>query len=173
MKVLMAAPFNPQGRYAGGICTIVNGIIKETSYLDKLGLHIVPFETCRVSRQNVERARLNFGNVKNTLKMWTAISKEINANSAEVLYFHTSRRFALLKDLITVAIAKHKTSIQTILHIHFAGIKNILTDYKWADRLMMHLMNKYVDEMVFLSKQTKQEFIYAPTALLTKRERKT
>lgn len=161
MKVLMAAPFTPNGRYAGGIYTIVNGVIRQEETLCAADLHIVPFETCRIDRSSSAAAKINIGNIKNFIKLWQAVVGEVRENQPDVFYYHSSTGIALLKDLLVIKRAKKKTGIKTVLHIHFADIKQILTGKKVLADWMLKCINKYVDEVVFLSKKTREEFIQA------------
>ncbi len=156
MKIMMAAPYNVNGRYSGGIASIANTVLKNKDVLDD---EIIKFETCRINRKNTKDASISIVNIKNSLCMYKDIIKEIKKHNPDVLYFHTSVKLALLKDLLVIRHAKRKTNISTVAHIHFADYKKIMTSNKFLNRMILSLLRKYVDHVVFLSKKTKKEFI--------------
>lgn len=158
MKILMAAPFDVKGRYQGGISSIANSVIKSIDFLRENNLQIIKFETCRVKRSNKSEAQFNLKNIKNFLDLYCCITKAIIDSSPQVLYFHTSIRLALLKDLLVIRHAKKKTGVKTVLHIHFAEYSKIMTGRKLLDDLILFFIKKYVDKIVFLSKETLEEF---------------
>ena len=158
-KVMMAAPFSPNGRYNGGISYVVNELAKETQCLEQNGIELSRFETCRVNRENSAIGSFNFLNIKNALKIYFDLPGEISMDNSEILYFHTSFGMALLKDILAIRRAKKKTKIKTVLHIHFAEYAKIMTGKNAVDQLMLRWLKKYVDHIVFLSKNTMAEFV--------------
>lgn len=159
MKVLMAAPYEPKGRYKGGISSIVSELLAHKELLDLYDLNIIPFETCRLSREAATTGKMKIQNIKNALCIMKDLPKNIEIERPDALYYHTSVQWALLKDLLAVRKAKRKTGIFTIVHIHFADYNQIMTGKRVIDRYILHLMRKYVDRVVFLSKKTKEQFI--------------
>ena len=158
MKILMVAPFDVKGRYQGGISSIANSVINSEDYLLENDLQIVKFNTCRIKRSKKDEAQFSLSNIKNFLDVFLALPKAINDCSPQVLYYHSSIRLALLKDLLVIRHAKRKTGIKTVLHIHFAEYSKIMTGIKLLDALIIFIIKKYVDKVVFLSKETLEEF---------------
>lgn len=159
MKILMAAPFEANGRYKGGIGSVVNNILLQKKILEECGLEIVQFNTCKVERTAGSDASLNIDNIKNTILLYNSISKSILKCMPDVLYYHSSIRYALLKDLLILRHAKIKTRVKTVIHIHFADYKKIMTGNYMVDKLILDILKNYVDEIVFLSKTTMNSFI--------------
>jgi len=159
MRVLMAAPFETKGRFKGGISTIVNEIIGQHELLHEHDLDIIPFETCRINRSDEGTASLSIINIRNALKAYIDLPKEILAASPDILYYHTSIHFALLKDLLILKRAKKKSGIRTIVHIHAADFSHIMTKYPILNRVILNLLAKFADKIVFLSRNTVKDLI--------------
>lgn len=159
IKVMMAAPFESRGRYQGGIHAIVNSVMGEVDTIAANGIDIIPFNTCRTDRRNDSTGKISLENIKNFLMVYRDVIPEVRTAAADVFYMHSSVGIALLKDLIVLRRIKKKTGCKTIIHIHFAEINKILTGKTGLDRWILHALNKYVDGIVFLSKQTMEQFI--------------
>lgn len=159
MKILMAAPFEANGRYKGGISSVVNNMLLQQNALDEYNLEIIKFNTCVVERTAGSDANFNKDNFKNAIFLYNTISKSILEYRPDVLYYHTSIRYALLKDLLILRHAKIKTKVKTIVHIHFADYEKIVTGIGLIDNMILSILKKYIDEIVFLSQTTMNSFI--------------
>lgn len=158
LKVTIAAPFDVKGRYLGGIASIVNSIINEKEIWQANSIKPIIFETCRIQRDKSSSAKFNLKNIKNFLAIRKDIISELTLTDSQCLYYHTSVGIALLKDLLVVKKVKKRLNIPVILHIHFAEYEKIMSK-KWLSFFIMRLLKKYVDHIVFLSKNTKDEFV--------------
>ena len=159
VKVLMAAPFEAKGRYKGGISSVVNNMLLQQNILDECNLEIIKFNTCVVERTAGSDAKFNIDNIKNAFSLYCTISKSISECTPDVLYYHSSIRYALLKDLLILRHAKIKTKIKTVIHIHFADYEKIMTGISLVDNIILSILKKYIDEIVFLSNTTMNSFI--------------
>lgn len=159
MKITMAAPFEANGRYKGGIHSIVNAIEKEEDLLARFGAQFTRFETCRINREQGQESAINASNIKNFFKLYADLPKELKGADATCLYYHSSVGLALLKDLLAMRKAKRRTGVSTVLHIHFADYEKIMTGKAPLDALILRLMKRYADRIVFLSQKTMTEFI--------------
>lgn len=159
IKITMAAPFDPNGRYKGGIHSIVKAIEREENLLLQFGAQFARFETCRIDRSKNQRSAVNCLNIKNFIKIYTDLPKELKQSDATCLYYHSSIKLALLKDLLAIRKAKRRTGVATVLHIHFADYEKIMTGKVFLDVLTLRLMKQYVDRVVFLSTKTMEEFV--------------
>ena len=159
MRVLMAAPFEAKGRYKGGISSVVNNMLLHKSALDECNLEIIKFNTCAVKRAAGSDASFNKENIKNALYLYNTITDSIKENNPDILYYHSSLRYALLKDLLILRNAKINTKIKTVIHIHFADYEKIMTGNSLIDKLILSILKKYVDVIVFLSKTTMNSFL--------------
>lgn len=159
LKVMMAAPFEANGRYQGGINAIVNRVLQEEETLSKEQIDLIPFNTCRIARDNKSTGKLSLGNIKNFVRVYKDVVHELHSASPDVFYMHSSVGIALLKDLLVLRHVKRATGCKTVLHIHFADIEKILTGKGVLDNWMMSALKKYVDGIVFLSAQTMEQFV--------------
>lgn len=159
MKILMAAPFDPKGRYQGGISSVVNELLDHKDCLEQNDLEIIKYETCRTQRDKKSTSKFSIENLKNAASIYFTLSKIAKQNQPDLIYYHSSTRWALFKDLLALRRAKIKTKIKTALHIHFAEYSKIMTGEKWVDAFILRLLRKYIDKIVFLSKETQNEFI--------------
>lgn len=155
----MAAPYDVKGRYQGGISTIVNSVIESKKNLAEVGLEIVGFDTCRVKRTIHSSGKFCFGNIKNFIDIFYSLPKEINKSKVSVLYYHSSKGFALLKDLVAIRHARRKAGVKTVLHIHFAEYAKIMTGLKICDKIIIRIIDKDISKVVLLSNQTLEEFV--------------
>ena len=142
MKILMTAPFDAQGRYQGGIHSIVNSVLKKEEDLINNDLEIIPFNTCQISRSDKSIGKLSFANIKNFFLIFKNILKSIKLHKTDILYYHSSVKLALLKDLLVIKDAKKKTKIKTVLHIHFADFEKIVLKNLFLKQIMLRLMKK-------------------------------
>ena len=86
MKILMAAPFEANGRYKGGISSVVNNILFQQKVLDECNLEIIKFNTCVIERTAGSDANFNKDNIKNAIFLYNAISRSILEYRPDVLY---------------------------------------------------------------------------------------
>lgn len=159
MKILMAAPFNVKGRYAGGISVVANTVADCEEIFRMNHIDLRCFETCRIERNADKEGKTSFSNIQNFFSLYKDIVLESQTQKADILYYHTSVGLALLKDLIAVRRAKNKTGIKSVIHIHFADSKKILTEHKLIEALILRFLRKYADQIVFLSQKTAEEFV--------------
>lgn len=159
MKVLMAAPYDSKGRYQGGIMYVANSIFNDFEQQKTQDIDIFKFETCRIERSNSSTSKFNLENLKNFKYIMKDLITEIKSTESSILYFHSSIKMALFKDIIAIRKAKIETKLKTILHIHFAEYKEIMFSNNILNKIIINMINKYVDKVVFLSKKTADEFI--------------
>lgn len=159
MKVLMVAPYDTKGRYAGGIYSIVRAIVSNEHLLQDHGMDLTIFNTCRVERKIGKDGGVDLSNIKNFLSIKKDIIPEIKRTNPDVIYYHSSVKLALFKDLLIIRKIKKKTKKKIILHIHFADIEKILMNRKVFDNISLNVMKKYIDRVVFLSTKTAESFV--------------
>lgn len=160
LKVLMAGPYDSNGRYVGGISTIVNQLAQNKEKFKKNGIELIEYETCRIKRDSDTIGKFGIDNIRNFALIYMTISKKIRNNDIDILYFHTSIGLALLKDLLSIKQSKKRNKkLKTIVHIHFADYEKIFTGIEVIDKFMISLLQNYVDDIVFLSNKTMNSFI--------------
>lgn len=156
-KVYVIAPFEVNGRYKGGVSFVA---IKLCNYLKeyvKSEYEFHTINTCIEKRKAEGTGKFNFANIKNMLK-FKKICVQRTAD-ADIAYLHSSFGLALLKDLIVLRAVKRKNKVKSVLHIHYAEYKKILTCYSAVNYVILSLLRKYVDKIIFLSSNTRDEFV--------------
>ncbi len=156
--IMMAAPFEVNGRYEGGITAVANNVYMKKLVFEQNGYGLVKFETCRVYRESADNT-VNVSNLKNSWLIFSELVREIITSGVDILYYHTSIGLALLKDLIAISHAKCRTGVKNVLHIHYAEYNKIMTGKPIIDKIILFLMKHFVDRVVFLSEETRKEFV--------------
>jgi len=159
-KVLMISSYNTKGRFKGGIEYIIDSILNKKECFASKGFNINHYDTCTIDRNKYSSGKLRFENIMNFLKLRKGVKKAIKTTKYDTVYYHSSLRLALLKDLFVItAIKNTNKAIKVILHIHYAEYEKIMFSRDFLNRLILGLINKYIDRVVFLSNRTRQEFI--------------
>ncbi len=159
MKILMVAPFEAKGRYKGGITYIAEHIYNEEQYFKNKNILIEKFDTCRINRNIKKTGKISLNNLFNFFKIYTDLPKENNKKNYDMIYYHSSVRLALLKDLFVIKKIRRKNKSKIILHIHFAEYDKIMFSSKIINRTIISIMNKSLEKIIFLSEQTSKEFV--------------
>lgn len=98
---------------------------------------------------------MNFDNLVNSFELIRLIRKKINQEKPDLVYFNTSRKYALLKDLLILWLVGRRDNVKTILHIHFADVNELFPPQKILKKLCGKLLLFNVDHLVLLSERTK------------------
>ncbi len=159
-KVLMVAPFDTKGRFKGGIKYIVDSIITEKEYIENKNIEIETYDTCVIKRSKSVGGQLSVENIRNYLKLRKGIKEKIKATEYDTLYYHSSIKWALLKDLLIIRSLKKKNKqLKVVLHIHFAEYSKIMFSNRTVNDSIITILNKHVNKVIFLSDRTKETFV--------------
>ena len=156
-KVYIIAPFEVNGRYKGGINFVATNLYDYWKENVKEGYEFEPINTCLEKRTSNSIGKINLSNIKNMLKLIGECNRK--TKDADVVYSHSSIGLPLLKDLIILRDIKRKKRVKTVLHIHYAEYDRILTKNKVVNKLILYLLRNYVDKIIFLSSDTRDEFV--------------
>ena len=152
-KIMMAAPFTGEGRNPGGICTVVQGLMSARKLLEQEGIEVIPFNTCRRTRTVSGEGKFSLENLQNFYRNCVDSVKQLRREPTDVFYIHTSVKLALVKDVWLLRRVKKKIGCKTVLHIHSAEVRTILTGIKFLDTWTVRTIAKYADMTVVLSRQ--------------------
>ena len=155
LKVMLAGPIDTKGRYQGGIAYIVNTILNSDS-VNSSDMVISSFDTCRIERSGLDTGGLSYDNLRNTVATIKELKLSLKQINPDVLYFNTSRGYALLKDLFVIRAVKRYCK-KIILHIHFGEASKLVPQSRFFKCLFVSMINKYVDKVVLLSKVTMEQ----------------
>ena len=155
-NVIYCGPFDTHEGYKGGIYVVANSFCDYyTNLSNKENLKFIPLNTVMIRRDKKSFGRLNLQSFKNTLLIKKELKKSLKNTGAKCIYYNSSAGMPLLKDLLILSKIRDK-SVKKIIHIHFAEYDKILPRHfrKTTIRLL-----KKMDKIVFLSSNTRDEFI--------------
>lgn len=158
MNVLLVGPTDANGRFAGGIQSVCNTILDNHRYFDEYNISLFSQNSCILKRKPKTMGKFSISNILNVLKLSRIIVTRVVDENIDVVYLHTSTRFALLKDLLLSRMLHKKNGVKIIVHIHYAEKKNILFN-NILDKVVKRIFDKSVSGTVFLSEETRKEFL--------------
>lgn len=156
----MAAPYDTKGRCKGGVKYVADSIITQKDNLTLNNIDIYSFNINVIERKKDSNGRLRLENIVNYYVLLNKLKKYCSRTFFDTLYYHSSIKLALLKDLLIIKKIKNgKKTLRIVLHIHYAEYEKIMFSKKMLNNLILNLINKYIDMVIFLSDKTRQEFI--------------
>lgn len=158
-KMLIVAPFESQGRYKGGIMYVANKIFSQQEYFKQKKIEIKKFNTCRIDRPVNNAGIISFSNINNFVKIKKDLLFNLKNESYDFIYYHSSVRLALLKDLLIIRKLSKYNHVKIMLHIHFAEFNKIMFSVKILNNIIISIMNNKLEKVIFLSEKTAQEFV--------------
>lgn len=161
MRVLYVGPFEANGVYKGGITGVVQGVMKEYNCESNDGEMVheyIPVNCNLIKRNPLTQGKLNYENVRNTILIYKELISKIKKTGASCIYYNSSNRLPLLKDLMILYAVKKKCKVKTIVHIHYADYHEIIYAKYRLDKLIISILQK-MDGLVFLSKKTRDDFV--------------
>lgn len=159
-NVLIVAPMESNGRSAGGIMTVANTLSNNADSFAQYGISVGKFNTYIRTRKAESIGKVDFNNILNMVDIMKGLLKETKSSRYATLYYHTSIKTALLKDLLVIRVLRlFRRKQRIVLHIHFAEIEKIIPANKLLHKWMLKMIQKYVNHTIFLSKNTKEEFV--------------
>ena len=159
-KVVLIAPMEANGRYRGGIMTVANTLYQHKDDFKKRGIVLEKFNTYIRQRKAESTGKIDINNFLNMLDILKGLLKVTSDRSVNTLYYHSSIKTALLKDLIIIRMLRcFQRKQRIVLHIHFAEIEKIMPKQHFIRKWMINTLKKYVNHIVFLSKETRNEFV--------------
>lgn len=159
-KVLFVAPFESNGRYKGGIMSIANDVFTKLKLFQNNNIELIKFNVNFRKRKNFSVGKLSFENIIHFFCTTQKIIQESKKNNCNIVYYNTSKALGILKDAFVIKILRiFNKKIKIIMHIHFADYDKIMPSKKFLEKLLLKIFIKSIDEFVFLSKKTRNEFI--------------
>lgn len=157
-KVLIVGPIEANGRYSGGINKILVALQNELQLFKNEGIEVFFQNTCLINRTNQKIGKFSISNICNAFLLRKNVKNQLKMQSIDILYWHSSCKIALLKDLIIIASlnCKNKTKI---IHIHYSDINKILFNVPIIDNFILHILKHKINTVVVMSNGIKQEFV--------------
>lgn len=158
-KVLHFAGLPDKSGYFGGIAFIVSKYINNSNFFKLNNCELDIFNTESENLLvNMKKSKLLF-HIKKTRIILKELKIKIINNSPQLLHIHTSRKITFFRDLFIASQIKKVLKGKIIFTIHFAEITKILTSFKPIIKVSIWLMNRVIDKVIFLSEETKKDFI--------------
>jgi len=146
----MATPVN----FTGGITAIISMILESW----ELPYEALSYNTNASPRTYASSNRFNLGNTKLFLCNAWALVKMVRRERPDIVHIHTSRHFALLKDLLLVALIKLAAGCKVIGHIHWAAYCTLLVGRSSLGRaLQLRLLIGLYDTILLMSENIKRD----------------
>lgn len=152
--------------YAGGVITIISNMLEEVELFKRYGYTLEYFD----SNVRDPRQPLNKALERVPIKLWQQILRsrrmllgvtkylDRSADKYDLLHFHSSRKWVLLRDLIMICRLKKHKPVTIVLTLHFAEADKILFSNRLVKKFMLYVLRTCVDKIIFLSEMTRQEF---------------
>lgn len=159
-KVLLVAPLEANGRYKGGIMSMANALLNKKERFAEKGIQLCGFNTYIRPRKAETIGKLDMTNILNLFDVLKELLREIKKDDKTTVYYNTSIKNALLKDVcIGVLLKKLRPEIKLIYHIHFADLEKILPTSQILRKIILRGLGQKADKVVFLSLKTRDEFV--------------
>lgn len=150
MKVILASP---KANVTGGIARWSGHVLNYYASLDiKDGIELYHFDSARskqVSDIDLIRVFQAFTDLPVFIK---SLNKFLKCQTADVLHFTSSASLGLLRDLLTIRMAKRR-GIKTVIHFRFGRTPELVNRNNWEWKLMRKVLNK-VDKAIFIDKKS-------------------
>lgn len=158
-EVIIVAPMEANGRYRGGIMSVANTLFDNREQFLKYDIELRKFNTYIRNRKAETIGKLDLDNILNMFCIIKGLLKVTKKNGCDTLYYNSSIKSALLKDLLIIRILRLFGRKQKIvLHIHFAELDKILPNNTLIRKWMLRTLENKVDKIIYLSTETKKEF---------------
>lgn len=154
VRILQVGPVPPSGNYVGGIGTMLRQMLEAWD----LPYQVSTFNTDTTRREYGSVNRLNLVNVRRFLGHAVALVKRVRKERPELVHIHTSRDWALLKDLALVWLVKLFGRCKVAGHIHHASYATLLAGkMDWLRWFQIKLLLGTFDRMVLMSEGIQHE----------------
>lgn len=155
---MIVGPIDSQGRFSGGINKILLALQNEEKVFENNDYEFIFHNTCLISRSNKKVGNFSLENFKNAFKLFKSLKTELKENEYNAVYWHTSNKFALIKDLIIIKLLK-KRNLKMLLHIHYSDINKIMFDSKLLNAFIINLFKTTINRFILMSDNVINDFV--------------
>jgi glycosyltransferase involved in cell wall biosynthesis len=156
-KVLIVGGFEGNGRDDGGVTSILRGLKNLQGDFASIGFSFSYLNTCLVQRTSASNGKLRLANIKNYFLVKKRLRQSLRKDKPDIVFVHSATGLALLKDCFLAKAAKRwsRKQIKTIVQIHSADSASIFSKNHGIKRVLISIINKYVDSLILLSEKLK------------------
>lgn len=157
-RVIFCLEMPHNGVYIGGIAAIVQQYLNNISTFNNYGFDIRLFDetkcnvTWRLGSKKVKH-------IVNLLFQIKGVKSCLQDEPNQIIHIHSSIGWTLLKDLVLICCIRKYAKEKIVLSIHFAEQAKILFSNPIIKKFELSIINRYIDNVIFLSKKTRDEFI--------------
>lgn len=149
--------FSFQGGYMGGVATMIDTYMK--------GAEEFAQNNCKLTHLNIaptiNTGIVKFDNIAYIFTQRKAIRKYLDENHYDVIHIHTSREFLFVKDILLAEMIRKRYNTHITITIHVGSMHTVYNRIGWFKKKSISLLNKYVDKVILLSKEMRNDFIHA------------
>lgn len=146
-----------ENNYIGGVMTLINSYLSHEDLFEQCGIEVVKFDYHIGGF--IERLPQKIVNLLYIPLQQYAFSKYVRKNETDIVSIHTSREFLFLKDVYLARYISKHLKKKVVLTVHVGDVNTVFHRIsRWRDKLI-HIINRDVDKIVFLSNEIKSQFI--------------
>ena len=141
--------------YVGGVITIINDYLNHGSAFSQGGYAVELFDYHM--KKDFRNSKVN--NILYGFAQCRAMLKHKKKQPCDVVHIHTSMEFLFLKDIWLASKIKKKRGCKVMLTVHVGAAQTVFGRIGSFRKKCFRLMNRYVDKVLFLSENMRQEFV--------------
>lgn len=158
-RTLLCAKWPHNNSYVGGVISILNVYLRNSALFLENGYELEQFD-CQLSAK-WEKWNSKLVNLFYIFRQRAALKKRLKQNADVVVNIHTSREYLFLKDIRLGKMAACRFGCPVVVTVHVGDIDTVFHRIGFVRKRLVRIMNKYIDKMVFLSKEIQAQFIAA------------
>lgn len=159
MKKILFSFKMPRKSYFGGIAVILSQYKENYKAFQDNGFLIEHFDYYNKYAEAL--LKIKIGQLVYAILERKALRKYIDEKEVDILHLHTSIKWLLFKDILLLRYIGKHCNCKIVLSIHFADIEKILYRNKFIAKIELNILNYYANKVIFLSKNTQNEFVKA------------
>lgn len=156
-RVLLCYREQHNNSYVGGVVSIMRSYLSHKALFKKNDVVLDSF--CYQPNEKWEHVNSKIANVAYIFQQRYALRKILKNDSDIILNIHTSREFLFFKDVLLGKMARKDFNVPVVLTIHVGDISTVFNRISFARKQLIEDMNRYIDKVVFLTEQIRQQFV--------------
>jgi glycosyltransferase involved in cell wall biosynthesis len=155
-KVLIIGPIPRNGNYIGGIGTLISTLLRAWNLVRPVAF----YNTDSGPRDYGSTGRVNVRNLRRFVLNAVGIARAVRRERPALVHLHTSRHWALMKDLVLAGLVQLTGRCKLVGHIHSASYAGLLIGGRQRGRaLQLRLLLAVFDRIILMSESIKREIV--------------
>jgi glycosyltransferase involved in cell wall biosynthesis len=157
-RVLEVAP-DPKMRFAGGPTAIAKSIMDWRDHFLSESICLEFFNSIVVDRAVTSQGKWTWQNIRSWFAFRSHLVRRVRRGEAiDLVHLHSSRGVAFLKDLLVSEEVAVRTKTRVVVHVHYAGIDDILPPNPVLAKMTMWLMRHGRAKYILLAARDEVDF---------------